>query len=178
MVVFDTTFLALLFNPASRVPGNKMGIPHQKPRERIEFLIEQLSDQGTRILIPTPALSELLVRATGGTSEMLKKIKEYSCFDVVPFDELAAIEVGIMARAELGKKIPDSNTTYAKVKYDRQIVAIAKTRGASTIYSDDADIKGVCEKAKLTLKALSDLPLPPQNPQGEMFSNENKSTDK
>ncbi|MEO9167945.1 MAG: hypothetical protein ABI230_06055 [Aestuariivirga sp.] len=169
MVVFDTTFLLLLFNPASRVPGNKEGVPHQRAKERIEFLIEQLSDQGTRILIPTPALSELLVKTTGGTSEMLKKIKEYSCFDIVPFDEIAAIEVGIVARSELGKKSPDDVTSKAKVKYDRQIVAIAKTRGASMIYSDDKGIKGVCEKVNLPINAISDLPLRPQDPQDDMF---------
>jgi hypothetical protein len=58
MVVFDASVLLFVFDektPAASVPGAK---------ERVDFLVKRLSDAGERIIIPTPALSECLVRNT------------------------------------------------------------------------------------------------------------------
>ena len=67
-----------------------------------------------------------------------------------------------------GRKRGDSNAPWAKIKYDRQIVAIAKVAGATTIYSDDSDIRAIAAEAKIAVKGLADLPLPPQSAQAEL----------
>jgi hypothetical protein len=58
-----------------------------------------------------------------------------------------------------------SSATWAKVKYDRQIVAIAKVCGATAIYSDDGDIEALATAAKITVVPLADLRLPPADAQ-------------
>jgi hypothetical protein len=47
------------------------------------------------------------------------------------------------------------------VKFDRQIVAIAKVYKAHTIYSDDEDVKALAENAAMKVIPSWELPLPP-----------------
>ena len=56
-VVFDSTFLIDLLNPG--LGGDK--------RAALDFLVAELAKAGTRILIPTPCLTELLMRAAVGS---------------------------------------------------------------------------------------------------------------
>jgi hypothetical protein len=67
-----------------------------------------------------------------------------------------------MTRDALGKqkKKGDSAATWAKLKYDRQIVAIAKVYGATNIYSDDSDIRTMASKEGIKVIGLADLPVP------------------
>lgn len=176
MVVLDATFLLLLLNPNARVPGDASGVPIVKSKERIDLLIRELNANKTHILVPTPALAEILIEAGNGFQDFLDKINKQSVFEVVPFDEAAAIEVSIMARTGPGKKKADKNTTYAKLKYDRQIVAIARVRGATAIYSDDLDIKSICNGGPIKVVGLADLPLPPENPQPDLFADAKATT--
>jgi hypothetical protein len=67
-----------------------------------------------------------------------------------------------------GNKRGASNDTWAKVKYDRQIVAIAKVCGATTIYSDDDGIAALGKEANIQVVKLWELPLPPDKAQIEM----------
>lgn len=52
-VAFDSTYLIDLFNP--KITGNK--------RAALDGLVQSLSKSRTRILIPSPCLTELLIRA-------------------------------------------------------------------------------------------------------------------
>jgi hypothetical protein len=64
-----------------------------------------------------------------------------------------------------GKKRGDSAATYVKLKYDRQIIAIARVAGATTIYSDDGDIRALAKETKIKVIGIADLPLPPEDAQ-------------
>jgi hypothetical protein len=55
------------------------------------------------------------------------------------------------AAVDAGDKRVGSDATWAKVKFDRQIVAIAQVRRATAIYSDDADGDSNDEKASNSL---------------------------
>ena len=59
-----------------------------------------------------------------------------------------------------GRKKENPDATWAKLKYDRQIVAIAKVAGATTIYSDDEDIRTIAATANIQVIGIADLPLP------------------
>jgi len=48
-----------------------------------------------------------------------------------------------------------------KVKFDRQIVAIAKVENVGTIYSDDQDVKALADRCGIQVVRVEDLPLPP-----------------
>jgi hypothetical protein len=54
------------------------------------------------------------------------------------------------------------------MKYDRQIVAVAKVCGATTIYSDDKDVRTLAKTVKIEVIGLADLPLPPEKAQMDL----------
>ena len=56
----------------------------------------------------------------------------------------------------------DEAETWAKLKFDRQIVAIAKVCGATSIYSHDGGIQTVAGRVGIEVLRLHDLPLPPE----------------
>lgn len=168
MVVIDATILLLMLRPDAPVPAGPNGVQIDRAKDRIDYLVQQLNNAKTKIIIPTPALSEVLVRAGAAASQqIIEHLQKYAVFTIEPFDTRAAVEVATMSREALakGRKKEDSAGTYAKVKYDRQIVAIAKVQGATTIYSDDSDIRTLGSRAKINVVSLADLPLPPQKAQ-------------
>jgi PIN domain len=172
MVVIDATNLLLLLRPGTPVPSGSNGIPIDRPKERIEYLIKRLNDAKTKIIIPTPALAEALIHAGAAASQQIVEyLQRYSVFSIEPFDTRAAIEVAAMSREALasGRKRGESTATWAKVKYDRQIVAIAKVHSATTIYSNDGDIATLGKRAKIDVVSLANLPLPPEKAQLELL---------
>jgi hypothetical protein len=106
--------------------------------------------------------------------KIVEQINKLSVFRIEPLDTRAAIEVAAMTRATLDG--PSKNkrgavtAPWTKIKYDRQIVAIAKVARATTIYSDDQDIRGIAEAAAEHIRVigLADLPLPEETRQGEL----------
>ncbi len=53
----------------------------------------------------------------------------------------------------------------AKIKFDRQIVAIARANGAAAIYTNDANLTRFASKQHIDTVALWDLTLPPEDRQ-------------
>jgi hypothetical protein len=166
MVVMDATTLMLLIDPTAKPPRNPAtGAPVDRCKDRIEFLIATLSeagDGGTQIIIPTPVLSEVLVRAGKAKAQYLNEFTSSYSFRIAPFDEKAAIELAFLIDADLqsGKRLSDVETK-AKVKFDRQIIAIAKVQGANVIYSDDGGLKTVGEANGFIVIPTWELPTPP-----------------
>jgi hypothetical protein len=60
-------------------------------------------------------------------------------------------------------------TSSRSVKFDRQIVAIAKVEGAKVIYSNDEDIGRFSVRDNLEVVRLDQLPSPPENQQAELL---------
>src|SRR4051794_7742514 len=161
MVVFDASVLLFLFdeNTPSSVPSAK---------DRVEYLIETLSEAGERIVIPTPALSECLVHAGPAGPEYLAILHKQACFRVASFDERAAIEAAVrtyQARQRGQPKGGNPDAAKAKIKFDRQIIAIATVEGATAVYSDDGQVCGYAREAAMQAFQLADLALPPEDPQ-------------
>ena len=170
MVVFDATMLLLVLRPNSGHPLDSGGQPIAQVPERIAHLVQSLEKTRTRIIVPTPALSEVLVRAGNAGPQIVETLSRSSVFKIVPFDSLAAIEAAVMTRAaiEAGDKRSGSEAVWAKIKFDRQIVAIAKVARASAIYSDDGDVRNLATAEDIAVIGLAELPVPTQNPQIEM----------
>jgi predicted nucleic acid-binding protein len=173
MVVIDATMLLLLLRPGTSAPAAASGSAIDKPKERVDFLVKQLDKAKTKIIVPSPALSETLVRAGASASQgIIEHLQRYTVFRIEAFDTRAAIEVAAMTREAIdsGKKrgAKSDAATWAKIKYDRQIVAIAKVAGATAIYSDDSDIAAIAARVNIKVTGLADLPLPPQDAQHEL----------
>jgi hypothetical protein len=161
-VIFDTIFLSLLFYQNDRFPEDpSTGVPVTNPRERIEYLIEALEEQEAKILIPAQAIAELLAVAGPAGSLYLDELHGNSVFEIVPYDERAAIENGAL-EASGARRVGDSPRQ--KIKVDRQIVAIAKIHAVDAIYSDDRDIKLLGSDLGIKVIKVSELPLRPVPP--------------
>jgi predicted nucleic acid-binding protein len=173
VVVFDATMFLLAIKPnLVRPPLDKAtGKLVDNVEVRINALIEKLSKEKTKIIIPAPALSELLVSAGSDTQSLVQEIQRNAIFRIEPFDTLAAIEVAMMTRQALNKgdKRNGANAVWAKIKYDRQIVAIAKIHRATTIYSDDEHIGTLCKRRKINIVGIADLPVPTKELQLPLF---------
>lgn len=144
------------------------GKPIQFVKERIDYLIQRLDEENQTIIIPTPVLSEVLIRSGKAGANYVQLIGESSRFKIAPFDTRAAVEVASMANEAIikGNKRGDSNAIWAKIKYDRQILAIGVIENASAIYSNDRDLRTLAEKHRIKAYGIEDLPLPPPtNPQ-------------
>ena len=159
MVVFDNSIFCLTLHPDAKPRSSVDPV-----QDRIQHLLETLRDNGEVAIIPAPALSEFLVFAGKSAPEYLLKIRESSFLRIEPFDERAAIELAdreISAREKGNKRGSATTSDWQKVKFDRQIVAVALVHKASAIYSDDPDIVTHGKDCGLKVLSLADLPLPP-----------------
>ncbi len=163
MVVFDSTTALLLLRPGTNPPLDPAtGKPVEHAEARIAHLIETLGNERTQIIIPTPVLSELLVRAGAGAAELVARLTRSAAFRIAPFGTRAAIELAEITRTSLdsGDKRGGVEAPWAKIKFDRQIVAIAKIAGATAIYSDDRQLRTFAEEQGIKVIALVELPVP------------------
>lgn len=170
MVVIDATVLLLLFQPTAKPPMDETtGQPVTRCKERIEWLLENLSQANVQVLVPTPVLSEILVAAGPEKSKILNEIGSVYAFRIQPFDMIAAIEVAFLTDQDLqsGRKLT-ADETKAKVKYDRQIIAIAKVNQVKTIYSDDVQLGKKAIDNGIEAITTAGLPLPPDPPQSKL----------
>ena len=172
MVVFDSSFLIALLDADTPLPPDpKTNKPIEKARERVEYLLDVLSANNERVLIPSPVLAEVLVYGGSATATYIQKIRAESAFIVGDFDSLAATECAQLTGAALaaGHKRGKLKQAWQKVKFDRQIVAIAKVKQAETIYTCDDVLASLAAAERLTVQGIRDLPVPPIKNQGEMF---------
>lgn len=160
----DADILLMLFMPEVPPPADpKTQKPVDRAKERIEHLIATLDKERKKIIIPTPALSEFLARAGRAAPKILEQLNDSARFKIVPFDERAAVEAAIATYEahQAGDKKDGSQSPWSKIKFDRQIVAIAKIEGAEVIYSDDDDVRRFAKKCGIKVIGVSELPLPP-----------------
>ena len=164
-IVLDTNVLvqllskndeALLYCP---VTGNVV----DRSVARATALVDQIDAKGGTVVIPAPVLAEYLVGIDPGLIQThLALINSFTCFEVVAFDQLAAVECALLVD-ESEQKVLDPDATKAKMRFDRQIIAISKAVGAQQIWTHD---KGLYRKAAmvgLDVKSLADVtPAPVQ----------------
>ena len=157
MVAFDASVLIKLF-------GQKTSAEEKK---KLHYLVQTLTESRVQVLIPTPALTEYLARAGKAASEVLEELRKRSVFRIAPFDQRSSVECAIAIDRDLtaGDKRAGSGGSWAKVKFDRQIVAIAKANGVRQIYSEDGDIKALAKREGIDVIKVADLELPPADKQ-------------
>jgi predicted nucleic acid-binding protein len=163
MVVFDANFLMYFLDP--KILGGVGSNP------RIDHLVATIQKTGERIIVPTPDLSELLVKAGDAGPKYLEIVARSKFFRIAEFGERAAVEAAAITREAIAigsKRGPTPEADWAKVKFDRQIVAIAKVVGAKTVYTNDAQLGAHARAADLETIAFDKLPEPPVQPQLEM----------
>jgi predicted nucleic acid-binding protein len=121
---------------------------------RIEHLSAQLEGQRARIVIPTPVLAEVLVKSLNDAENVVQTLREASRIELAHFGAPAAIEAALMLNRHLPRKSErDKEWSKHRLKFDLQILAIAKVEGVVAIYTND---EGLLRRAKAEgLKAFS-----------------------
>jgi len=161
MVVFDTSVAAIAFDQNAAIPldpaTNK---PVSRCRERLDILLQALEQKRERILLPTPTIAEYIVGAGPDREERLNVIVNNKTFVVAPFDLKAAVECALIEDGSKGKQLSPEETK-AKIKFDRQIIAIAKSRGARAIYTGDVKLGNKAKDCGLEVVFTWELPMPP-----------------
>lgn len=185
MIAVDNTFLTLLLHPLSRPPRDPAtGQPVDRLDERIELLIETLEQENESIIIPAPVLTEFLILADKDGPRYLTDIDSYRRFRVEPFDQRAAVElaaINLSVRASGGGRRGNMTGTYAKITFDRQIVAIAVVNNASVLYSDDENVEKFAKRCGLPVVKTWELPVPEEKHplfrlgEGRGYNNEESS---
>jgi predicted nucleic acid-binding protein len=118
--------------------------------------------------VPAPAMAEVLVGAGKGKAQYVSILSNTYRFQILPFDSRAAIEAAELIAEVKTNKQPWA--TWAKVKFDIQIVSIAKAEAASLIYADDIHIENLAKRLKIPVMRICDLPEPVIAPQEESQS--------
>ncbi len=181
MVVFDTSTILYVLEPQTRPPIDPATqLLLTRCPDRIALLIAELSTARTGILIPTPVLSEFMVKAGPNKHQYLTRFKVSKNFTVASFDEMAAIELALLNDPDLqSSRALDPQITKAKIKFDRQVVAIAKVHGAKRIITDDGHLAMVAQRNGIVPTMTWQLPLPPEKPENKqmgLFKNGDQET--
>ena len=172
IVAFDTGMLSLALHQKGKFPNDPdTGQPVEKPRERIEHLVEELTKARATIVIPAPSLAEFLVVVGKAATAYIQTINRSARFDIRPFDEMAAIEAAqmFMQFQASGDKKGGGEGDWQKVKVDQQIVAVAKVNRAQCIYTSDKGIVNIAAAYGLACTPVWRLPPPPTDSQGNLF---------
>ena len=156
-VVFDASVLIDLFNP--RLQGDR--------KTKLDYLVKSLQKERTKILIPTPALTELMIKAGKARDEYQRILSSRSVFKIEPFDTRAAMECALLLAEALAAK-EQRIIGKVKFKFDWQIIAIAASRNAQAIYSDDDDIVRYAKRVDIPVYKTDNLPLPDSARQHEL----------
>ncbi|WP_051222007.1 PIN domain-containing protein [Neptunomonas japonica] len=165
MVVIDTNVLVYMINPKAPSPTDPTtGKQVEHVKERVEHLVATLQEKGIKVLVPTPVLSELLLVNRKKYKEILEVIRTRTVFRPVSFDQRAAIELAInLEDAKVTQNLNVGLTSKAKLRFDRQIIAIACAQGVKVIYSDDANVCSLATRKGMRAYGIKDMDLPAVN---------------
>lgn len=139
-------------------------------RTRLEYLLECVTRDRGRIVLPTPVVAELLVRTAQATQEWLSAMERKSAVVIAPFDMRAAVETAALDASAFtaGKKRGARKDPWQQVKVDRQIIGIALARRATLLVTDDGGMRTTAQESGLQVAGLEDLPLPDSARQGQL----------
>lgn len=129
---------------------------------KVNHLLDTITKAKGKVIIPTPAIAEFLVHADRASLALIDQLQRQAAVRVADFDLASAYEHSLIdgsARSR-GDKRDGVNEPWQKVKFDRQIVAIAKTNGAKLIVSDDASVRANAARVGIRSTSVDDLPIP------------------
>lgn len=172
IIAIDNSVLTLILNPSAKAsPDPSTGLPTPDIELKLLSLLDDLSAQNARLIVPTPAISEALCVATP-SSELLEKLDSFSCIDPQGFGMRAAIDLADLIKANKGeiRKIRDDATkAWQHLKMDFLIVGVALASKASAIYTDDKSQSEFAKLAGLDVRHTWDLKITGRHRQAELF---------
>ena len=162
IALFDANFLILLFDAKAPAPSRPGRFKILDAQRRIQNLVDDLAKKRVKIIIPTPALSEFMLLTPDAYTSYLTEIRKRSVFEICSFDDAACVEL-VEYSMQLGnpKRKPDRVETWAKLKYDRLILAVAKVNRVTELYTNDDGVRDLALQLGIKPIDLEHLPVPP-----------------
>lgn len=176
VVVFDSNVLLPILMPGLNPPLDPAtGRPVAHFDEKLAYLVTTLSKRRATILIPSPVLTEVLCCAGSAAPAITQQLQQ-APFQIAPFDIRAAIDCADLLALHYAKQSSARKSSGAaakpgardKVKFDRQVIAIAKSRSADVLYSDDEDIEKEGRRVGLKVSRTWELDRDPATAQGKL----------
>lgn len=163
LVVLDTSFWLLALDESASAgtsPGSSAMVTHAKAR--VDGLLTELARKKAVVLVPTPVIAELFSRDDTGMGSYLALLRHSANFRIAAFDERAAVELAHLNRQAYagGDKRAGAVGPWQKVKIDRQIIAIAKVQGATTLFTNDDQLAVQARLAEIESISLAEVPVP------------------
>lgn len=125
--------------------------------DRALALVDRIDNLKGTVVLPAPVLSEYLLGVSREKHNAhLGIIMSTRSIQIAPFDELAAIECALLPSNQELKNM-DANSTMAKLKYDRQIIAIALSIGADEIWTHDKQVFAKAKALGIQARSLADI---------------------
>ena len=163
-VIIDTNILMLDVEPQGTWINPRDNTEVDNVHLRAKALKDYIEQIGGVIIIPTPVLAEYLVGIDKEKHiDHVNLISSMSCFELVSFDEIAAIECAkLPSLQELKQLIKSAESTSNKIKFDRQIISIAKANNVNEVWSHDKNVFKKCSDIGISIKSLADINPPPE----------------
>lgn len=144
---------------------------HEDKRDaRIRGLIKDTRAARGRLVIPSPAFAEFSVRARDAELDFLNS---QSIFKIAPFDAVTALECGFLIRDVFEK---EGSKNKQKIKFDLQILAIAKAYGAQRLVTNDDQLRKRAIRLGIQGIDLAELPIPDEERQMELSLRDRQDT--
>lgn len=169
-VAFDNTILSALLNPQGRLPFEPgTDRPLEFGRERAEAVVAKVEKERRKIILPAPAVAELLTAIGPDAQQYLNVVSRSRVFEIGAFDARGAAELALLNRGVFA----DSDTkndldNWQKRKVDRQIIAICKVYGVTELYTDDAGLANRARLCGITPVSLFEIAVPDTARQGKL----------
>jgi len=109
MVAFDNTILSVLLFPDAELQEGPDATPVERARERVNALVQEIADGGEQVLVPSPALAEVLATPDCDMEEVLSTLRESA------FIALVTSTNGLRLNSRSGYEMLLRSVTYARV---------------------------------------------------------------
>ena len=130
--------------------------------KRAQALVERIESVRGIVVLPAPVVAEYLMGIDRGSYQQhLDIINGVKCIEIAPFDQLAAIECAMLVTNQEMKML-DPDSTMAKLKYDRQILAISIAAGAKEIWTHDKQLIKRAGAVGILAKSLTGIDANPE----------------
>lgn len=163
-VAIDTNILSWMLSNASRPPVDKTtGSPLVDGPLRLKELKRRISnDEIEPLVVSTVVAGEFYSVEPNAINNFRNIINDPLIFSLQVFGEKAAIELADVNNKYYasGDKKAGQAGTWAKIKGDRMIFAVAKACNVQVMYTDDKGLAAVCEDNGITVVRSWELPLP------------------
>lgn len=163
-IVIDTNVLVQIMQNenAKELADPVTGAGVDNAFKRAEALVEYIDAVKGIVILPAPVVSEYLLGIDRNSYQIhLDIINSVKSIEVAPFDQIAAIECAMLVSNQEMKQL-DPESKMAKLKYDRQILAIGIAAGAKEIWTHDKGLYKKAIAAGLSVKSLNDIEPKPE----------------